>query len=264
MAELDPREVADYFGREGTVERWWTPESGPLSFHYDAEIQVLEDHLAVDARWHVLDLGTGRGRFGAWFARQGCSVVGVDLNPEMLDEARGNVESLGLRDRFRLEQAGAEDLSGFADGAFDVVLCMELFDHLPDLDRALAEMKRTLKPDGCLFFTYVPSESIYGCLGNAYRMLQKGLGRGRSLISRTYGQGEVRRRLERQGLALEHYWGIGLLCVNAQTRLFIDNPLTKALTSLARAEARRHPYYTESRLARHGAHVVGLARPVRS
>ncbi len=264
MADLDPRHVSDYFGRHGTVERWWTPDSGPLSFHYDAEIQVLEDHLTVDPDWQVLDVGTGRGRFGAWFAQQGCRVVGVDVNPEMLDEARATALRLGIEDRFRLEQASAEDLSGLGDAAFDVVLCMELFDHLPDLDRALAEMKRTLKPDGRLLFTYVPSESLYGCLGNAYRLLQTGLGRKRGLISRTYTQRDLRRRLARHELVLERYFGIGLLCINAQTRLFTDHPLTRALTALARAEARRHPYYTGARLARHGAHVVGVARAVES
>ncbi len=260
MAQLDRERVSDYFGRDGTVERWWTPDSGPLSFHYDAEIQVLEEHLCVDPGWRVLDVGTGRGRFGAWFAGQGCSVVGVDLNPEMLEVAREAARKQGIEGRFRLVQAGAEDLSGLGDETFDVVLCMELFDHLPDLDRALAEMRRRLAPDGRLLFTYVPSESLYGSLGNAYRLLQTGLGRRRALISRTYSQREVRARLAARGLSLERYFGIGLLCINAQTRLFVDNPVARALAALARAEARRKPYYTGTRLARHGAHVVGMAR----
>jgi len=263
MAELDQREVAEYFEREGTVERWWTPDTGPLRFHYDAEVQVLADHLEVDPSWRVLDVGTGRGRFGAWFAQQGCQVVGVDLNEEMLEEARGNVQSLGLSERFRLQQASAEDLSAFADAEFDVVLCMELFDHLPDLEKALAEMKRTLRPDGRFLFTYVPSESAYGAIGNVYRMIQTRLGKQRSLISRTYSQSDVRKRLARQGFALERFWGIGLFCINAQTRLFVDNPLARGMTAVARAEAKRKPYYSGARLARHGAHVVGLARLLR-
>ena len=141
------------------------------------------------------------------------------------------------------------------------MLCMELFDHLPDLERALVEMRRTLGPQGLFLFTYVPSESLYGRLGDAYRFLHARLGRGGPMISRSYSHHEVRGRLERAGFELDRYWGIGLLCVNAQTRLFANHALTRALTALARAETRRHPYYERPLLARHGAHVVGLARP---
>jgi hypothetical protein len=49
--------------------------------------------------------------------------------------------------------------------------------------------------------------------------------------------------------------------VSAQTRLFQDNPLVRAATAVARAEAARVPYWATPVLARHGAHVVGIARP---
>jgi cyclopropane fatty-acyl-phospholipid synthase-like methyltransferase len=264
MPELDGSGVGDYFERRGTVERWWTPEGGPLSFHYDAELEILDDHLGVDPSWRVLDVGTGRGRFGAYFARRGCRVVGVDVNSEMLEEARRAIRLLDLEDRFQLEQASVDDLSRFGAGAFDVVSCMELFDHLPDLGRALGEMKRTLKPDGRFLFTYVPSESLYGRLGNVYRFFHARLRRGATMISRTYSHREVQRRLEANGLELERYWGIGVFCLNAQTRLFVNSRLSRALTALARAEARRHPYYDRPLLARRGAHVVGLARPTKN
>ena len=262
MAPLDGEKVRDYFERPGTVERWWSPEEGPLAFHYEAELKILADHLEIDPEWRVLDVGTGRGRFGAFFAKRGCAVVGIDVNPEMLDEARRTARTQDVADRFDLRHMGAEDLSDFEPGAFDVVLCMELFDHLPDLAAALGEMRRTLAPHGRFVFTYVPSESLYGMLGNGYRALHRRLRRGETMISRTYSYAEVQRHLEASSFALERYWGIGLLCLSAQTRLLANNPITRALTTLARAEARQRPYYATPRLARHGAHVVGLARPV--
>jgi cyclopropane fatty-acyl-phospholipid synthase-like methyltransferase len=54
-------EVTEYFSEPGTVSEWWTPESGPLAFHYAAEIQVLSEQLSVDPAWRVLDVGTGSG-----------------------------------------------------------------------------------------------------------------------------------------------------------------------------------------------------------
>jgi 2-polyprenyl-3-methyl-5-hydroxy-6-metoxy-1,4-benzoquinol methylase len=258
-SNLDER-VANYFSKEGTVSEWWTPDSGPLAFHYAAEIQVLAEQLTIDSSWRVLDVGTGPGRFGAFFAERGCRVTGVDLNPDMLKIAHETARQRHLEGRFEVMRGSAEDLSQFGDGEFDVVLCMELFDHLPDLGRALSEMRRKLKVGGRFVFTYVPSESIYGALGNVYRWLRARLTRADLLISRTYSLREVRSQLSHRGLRLDAYWGVGVFCANAQTRLLGENAVVRGLTAVARAEASRWPYYGAPLLARHGAHVVGLAR----
>jgi len=260
-SDLD-KNVTDYFSAPGTVSEWWTPDSGPLAFHYAAEIQVLAEQLTIDPAWRVLDVGTGPGRFGAFFAERGCRVTGVDLNPDMLEIARENARRCHVEDRFDVVRGSAEDLSRFGDGEFDAVLCMELFDHLPDLGRALHEVRRVLGAGGRFLFTYVPSDSIYGALGNVYRRLHARLKRADRMISRTYSLGDLRARLSRHGLQLDRYWGIGVLCANAQTRLLGDNAVVRALNAVARAEASRWPYYRAPWLARHGAHVVGLAGAV--
>jgi 2-polyprenyl-3-methyl-5-hydroxy-6-metoxy-1,4-benzoquinol methylase len=256
--------VTEYFSAPGTVSEWWTPDRGPLAFHYDAELQVLAEQLEIDPGWRVLDVGTGPGRFGAFFAERGCRVTGVDLNPDMIEIARENARSRGLSERFDVQPGSAEDLAAFGDASADVVLCMELFDHLPDLDRALAEMRRVLRPGGRFLFTYVPSNSLYGALGNVYRRFRAWAQPDDRMISRTYHLSEVRRRLARAGLSLERYWGVGVLCANAQTRLLGESPLLRAMNAVARAEAARWPYHATPWLAQRGAHVVALARPQES
>jgi 2-polyprenyl-3-methyl-5-hydroxy-6-metoxy-1,4-benzoquinol methylase len=260
MVDLDPGSVGDYFASRGTVEEWWHPDTGPLSFHYDAEVTVLDDQIEVDSSWNVLDVGTGRGRFGAHFAARGCRVLGVDANEGMLEAARTNAQRLGVQDRFELRCGRVEELSALVPGRFDLVLCMELFDHLPDLSLALAQMRGAVVDGGLLAFTYVPSESLYGTIGNVYRWMQTRRNGRTSLISRTYRHADIRTVLADAGFRLERYWGVGLLCASAQTRLFAENRLMRALTSIARLEARRWPYYSNRVLARHAAHVVGLAR----
>lgn len=260
MSELDARRVGEYFARPDTVSAWWTPDAGPLAFHYDAELRVLADHVPVAAGERVLDVGTGRGRFGAWFAERGCRVIGVDVNPDMLELARETARSRGVEARFEVRRASADQLSELGEDAFDLVACMELFDHLPDLGAALRAMRGALKPHGRFVFTYVPSESLYGALGNAYRWWKARRRPDELMISRTYRLAALREQLAASGFRLERYWGVGLLCINAQTRLFADSPLARALLALARAEATRRPYHSEPWLARHGAHVVGLAR----
>lgn len=262
LANLDRAWVSDYFARPDTIERWWHPESGPLAFHYNAELTILDDHFPIDRCLQVLDVGTGRGRVGTYFARRGCKVVGIDPNEGMLAAARQAARRAGAEDRFEVQPGTAEDLSGFAAASFDVVLCVELFDHLPDLRRALQEIHRVLKPEGHLVFTYVPTESLYGAMGNVYRWYQTRRHGAQALISRTYRFAEIRGYLADSGFRLERYWGIGILCANAQTRLFDNNALMRMLTRIARAEAARFPYYEAPFLARHGGHVLALASRV--
>jgi len=258
--KLDRDAVPDYFTNPGTVERWWSPHQGPLAFHYDAELAILDDHLAVDPSLRVIDVGTGRGRFALHMAKQGCQVVAVDISREMLEVAHEASRDSGLAEKIRFCEASATDLEGLGEGAFDIVLCMELFDHLPDLGRALASMRSLLPPGGRFVFTYVASESVYGILGNVYRWLRKRLNAKGLMISRTYSLPEIRRSLAQHGFEIDEYFGVGVLCVNAQTRLFQEGWISRSTLALARAEARRWPYHRRAPWARMGAHVVGIAR----
>ncbi len=97
----------------------------------------------------VLDVGCGTGVFAAKIRQDlpAAEVVGVDLVSGML--AKGS-------DRWRRHagtvfpvQADSERLP-FAAGTFDVVTCANSFHHYPHQDRAVAEMRRVLKPGGRL------------------------------------------------------------------------------------------------------------------
>ena len=87
----------------------------------------------------VLDLGCGKGRFARRLAEDGAAVVGLDLSAAMLAEGEG-------LDRVR---ASARRLP-FADGAFDAVVAVEVFEHLAALDDVLREARRVLRPGGVL------------------------------------------------------------------------------------------------------------------
>ena len=251
--------VREYFATPGTVGAWWTPDEGPLRFHYDAELTVLERHLPWTPGSRVLDLGTGRGRFGAWFAARGGRVVGIDLNPDMVAIARSRAQAAGLAESFEVREGSAEDLSAFGAGSFDVVTCMELFDHLPALGPLLTAARRVLTPSGRFVCTYVPGESLYGAIGNVYRWWRRRA--GDRIISRTYRARDIATALNAHGFTVEGVWGLGLFCLTAQTRLFQGSPVFRALTAVARGEAAVAPYYARPWLARRASHVVVMARP---
>jgi ubiquinone/menaquinone biosynthesis C-methylase UbiE len=104
---------------------------------------------AADDR--VLDVGCGAGHRAVALARVAAEVVGVDLTPAMLDQARKLQAQAGLAN-ITWTQADAADLP-FADGAFTLVLSQAMFHHAADPRAALAEMRRVCRPGGRIAVT---------------------------------------------------------------------------------------------------------------
>lgn len=77
----------------------------------------------------------------------GVLVTGIDLSPEMLDQARRRAADLGRE--VDLQEGDAHELS-FGDSAFDTVVCTLSLCNIPDVERALSEMHRVLRPGGRL------------------------------------------------------------------------------------------------------------------
>ena len=100
----------------------------------------------VKGRW-VLDAGCGTGMIterladdvGSWG-----QIVGVDISPKMLEKATSR-----LADRRNITLLRAEmNKVPERDRSFDVVVCINVLRHVEDLDPALREWRRLLKPDG--------------------------------------------------------------------------------------------------------------------
>src|SRR5205085_9022659 len=114
---------------------WWYRALHQLIF------QALEAEVPNWREKKILDAGCGTG---AILKRLGSTErnVGVDLAPEA-------VLFCHKRGLMNVQQADIADLP-FADGAFDVVICSSVLYHdwVPDVARAMREMKRVLRPDG--------------------------------------------------------------------------------------------------------------------
>lgn len=96
----------------------------------------------------LLDVGSGTGRSAVLAARDfGCLVAGVDYGAEAVRDAQQAADAAGLCDRVGFVVGDAEALP-FADCEFDAVLCECSLSTFPDKRRALAEMRRVLRPGG--------------------------------------------------------------------------------------------------------------------
>ncbi len=108
---------------------------------------------ATRAGAKVLDVGCGDGRAaGLWFQSHDCSYIGVDISANAVRDA----QALGLDARL-IEDAS---VLPFPDGTFDLVVCIEVFEHLFQPQLAAAEISRVLKPGGVLFAT-VPNMAYW-------------------------------------------------------------------------------------------------------
>ena len=93
----------------------------------------------------VLEIGCGVGTDGLQFARAGATYTGVDLTEAAVELARKNFASAGMAGDFRVSDA--ENLD-FADESFDIVYSHGGLHHTPDIEAAVREIHRVLKPGG--------------------------------------------------------------------------------------------------------------------
>jgi len=95
----------------------------------------------------VLDAGCASGAHAAWLADQGCRVIGFDLSPRMVAQARAR---LGDGAQFAVADLAAPP---FADGVFDGIVCSLALHYLADAAPTLRQFARLLRPSGWLLLT---------------------------------------------------------------------------------------------------------------
>jgi ubiquinone/menaquinone biosynthesis C-methylase UbiE len=111
-------------------------------------VAVLRDYLAGELRGlSLLNVGGSMGIIDNVLADHFGRVVGVDIDRAAIEHA----ERAYRRDNLAFQVGDAMAL-GFADDAFDVVVCSHVYEHVPDARRMMAEISRVLKPGGVCYF----------------------------------------------------------------------------------------------------------------
>ncbi len=119
----------DYWERKSLEER--RPPDHPVVRQYVLpKIDLVQEHIPLDQKTKLLDVGCGNGFFSYYFDRI-CDTTGVDFSAKML--AQNPIRQKLLMDAGHLS---------FQDMAFDVVFCHALLHHVEDMDGVLQEMRR--------------------------------------------------------------------------------------------------------------------------
>jgi ubiquinone/menaquinone biosynthesis C-methylase UbiE len=121
---------------------------------------VFDTLIKLPVKANVLELGCGSGEMWKECASRipaGWVITLTDLSDGMLDAAWRNLVPLGRN--FKFEQMDAQSIL-YGDKSFDAVIANHMLYHVPDREKALAEIKRVLKDDGHLIATTVGNAHI--------------------------------------------------------------------------------------------------------
>jgi O-antigen biosynthesis protein len=135
-----------------TGERFIPNEQGKIRLEHYHRYAVVQD---IVKEKDVLDVACGEGYGSSFMADIARSVIGVDIADEAVQHASAAYKKSNLT--FRQGSAIALD---FANASFDVVVSFETIEHLAEQAQMLAEIRRVLRPDGCLVISS-PNRPIY-------------------------------------------------------------------------------------------------------
>ena len=126
------------------VKIWnWEGPAGKL--RWARRVEMLSRHLRPGMK--VLELGCGTGLFTHELARSGATITAIDISPELLEMAKRD----SCLPNVTYQTGNAYALS-YCDAAFDSVIGSSILHHL-EIQEALREIYRVLKPGGTMYFT---------------------------------------------------------------------------------------------------------------
>lgn len=122
---------------------YWETPAGKLRWR--RRVKMLTSHIASQMK--VLEVGCGVGYFTEEIAKTNASLVGIDISPDLLEAARSRIKAPHVT--LKVENAYA---MSFAENTFDTIVGSSVLHHL-DVDKALREFFRVLRPGGEIYFT---------------------------------------------------------------------------------------------------------------
>lgn len=155
---IDPAEI-EKFSR--LAEEWWDPfgKFKPLHKFNPIRLAYIRDgvcaHFRRDRRaraplqgLRLLDIGCGGGLVAEPMARLGAEVVAIDASQRNIKTALAHAEPLGLAIDYRC--ATVEDLAAVGEPPFDIVLNLEVVEHVANVDLFLETASGLVKPGGMM------------------------------------------------------------------------------------------------------------------
>ena len=151
-ANVDPGEIARF---DRIAERWWDPrgEMAPLHVINPVRTRYIEQAAGGLNHKRALDVGCGGGILSEALAARGAQVLGIDLAEEVLQAARRHLDISRIKVDYRA--ISAESLALEQAGAFDLVTCLEMLEHVPDPAAVIKACATLVRAGGTVVFSTI-------------------------------------------------------------------------------------------------------------
>src|SRR5215213_10110140 len=143
---------------------WMAGDFGEIAKSYASGPKEFIHGLNLEPGMRVLDVACGTGGLTLPAARLGAVVTGVDIAPNLIEQARENAKREGLNVQF--DEGDAENLP-YEDGSFDAVVTMFGAMFAPRPEQTAAELKRVCRPGG---FIAMANWTPTGFIGQMFKI----------------------------------------------------------------------------------------------
>lgn len=152
MSNVDADEIHRF---EALAANWWNPagEMAPLHAINPVRLRFIENAAGGLAGKRALDVGCGGGILTEALAKAGADALGIDLAAASLEVAKRHAQESGAKSEYRL--VSTEVLAAEQAGAFDLVCCLEMLEHVPDPASVIAACAQLTRPGGSLVFSTI-------------------------------------------------------------------------------------------------------------
>lgn len=133
---------------------WWDPNGKLRTLHHinPVRLQYIQKTVQLKNK-KILDLGCGGGLLAEAMAQQNALVTGLDISESAIDIADNHRQLSGLEIDYVINSA--EQYAVQNTDKFDIITCMELLEHVPDISSLIGACSDMLKPGGDLFLATI-------------------------------------------------------------------------------------------------------------
>ena len=133
------------------ADNWWDEKSKIYALYHlnKPRFEFFDRHATNWQGLKTLDVGCGGGFSCEFMAERGAIVSGIDQSEKCVQAAKNHAAISGFEINYR--QGLAENMP-YDDNTFDVVICVDVLEHVADYKQVVSEVHRILKPGGLFFF----------------------------------------------------------------------------------------------------------------
>jgi ubiquinone/menaquinone biosynthesis C-methylase UbiE len=151
--DLESKEVEKFLAKPDIHQKWERAyRVAENESFFDRAFDDIAHLVNAPRNSLLLDAGCGSCAHSVRLAKRGFQVQAVDFSESILKKAKLNIKARELQNRISIQKASILCLP-FKDESFSYILCWGVLMHIPDVEQALLELARVLKPGGTLIIS---------------------------------------------------------------------------------------------------------------